>query len=583
MKSQLVERTGSLKLVESKNLRKGCLGRLEGPCADFKNSTRNGRLYGLQLWKNVFNNSIVKESLKTHTLFGELDHPEDRFECLSKYACVCMTDYDIREDEGLVYGGFDILDTPQGRILKSLVDYGSQMGVSSRGEGDIIQGDKGEEVDPDTFEFSCFDVVSTPAVTKARQTVVESVEQGRKKRNLLESIQNEINKSNDIDSLEAIERTVINSNIPNLNKIKRSIKNKKSMIIEGKTISSQKTKNSAVKENTAKTIREDIETANVNLLPELSRKLRAYRLREKRLNKAVNSYKAEISNLTEELSTLRKSLDRINNRRIEVTSDNRKLEEKISRQQNKINLLETKNADKAKRQELTISQTKKQLVQNNRLTEQLQQQVDDLISRNQTLEEQLAESESIIESYKIKQSQLKDSLKEQISNSKVQEKTNCEQEDTIQIQNDNLTRLEESYDILNSNYTDLDNQYADLTNRYNALLEKYNKISDDKDIVVEKLNKSLKLNKQYTNDFLSTYSQSCGVDPKNVILNESITSPNRIKTLVTEAKNKQDRYNKLPISYEKPTEVKILKENISKNNEEDNNLESFLTNVQSYF
>ena len=51
MKSQLVERTGSLKLIESKTPRKGCLGRLEGICADFKNPTRNGRLYGLQLWK----------------------------------------------------------------------------------------------------------------------------------------------------------------------------------------------------------------------------------------------------------------------------------------------------------------------------------------------------------------------------------------------------------------------------------------------------------------------------------------------------------------------------------------------------
>ena len=148
MKSHLIERTnGVLKLVESAKLRKGCIGRMEGPCADFKNPTRNDRLYGLQLWKNVFANELFQESIKTRTAFGELDHPEDRFEVLSKLACTVMTDYEIDEDAGLVYGGFDILDTPQGRILKALLDYGCQMGVSSRGTGDIIETENGEHYD----------------------------------------------------------------------------------------------------------------------------------------------------------------------------------------------------------------------------------------------------------------------------------------------------------------------------------------------------------------------------------------------------------------------------------------------------
>ena len=70
-----------------------------------------------------------KEALKNKTLFGELDHPEDRFEPLVKHACIVMTDYDIDEDAGLIYGGFDILDTPDGRVLKNILDYGSVLGV----------------------------------------------------------------------------------------------------------------------------------------------------------------------------------------------------------------------------------------------------------------------------------------------------------------------------------------------------------------------------------------------------------------------------------------------------------------------
>ena len=168
-------RMNSLKLTESKVTKKGCLGRLEGVCADFKNPTRNGRKYPLGLWKKVFSDNLFKESLQNKTLFGELDHPEDRFEPLISEACVVMTDYRIDEDAGLIYGGFDILDTPKGRILKSILDYGSVVGVSSRGQGDIVESSEGECVDEDSYDFACFDVVSTPAVEKARQKVTESV------------------------------------------------------------------------------------------------------------------------------------------------------------------------------------------------------------------------------------------------------------------------------------------------------------------------------------------------------------------------------------------------------------------------
>ena len=69
--SILIEtRLNSLKLNESATPRKGCLGRLEGVCADFKNPTRNGRLYPRKLWENVFNDELFKEALKSKTLLG---------------------------------------------------------------------------------------------------------------------------------------------------------------------------------------------------------------------------------------------------------------------------------------------------------------------------------------------------------------------------------------------------------------------------------------------------------------------------------------------------------------------------------
>lgn len=588
MKSQLVEQTGSLRLVESKNLRKGCLGRLEGVCADFENPTRNGRKYGLKLWKNVFNNSFVKEALNTKTLFGELDHPEDRFEVLAKYACVCMTDYTIDENDGVVYGGFDILDTEAGRILKSLIDYGSQMGVSSRGEGDIIQGESGEEVDPDTYDFACFDVVSTPAVAKARQTVVESVEQSKKKRCLIESIEKEIKHTDTIDMLNNIERTVTNCNIPNLNRIKRSIKNRKSEIVEGKTISSKATnsndsrKANLLNNKSAKTVRDNLEKlSNTESIQTLNERLHAYKIKEKHYKKIINDYQLKVEQLNQKVCSINESLDSCNNVRNKAVESSKKLKRTITTQSNDLKLLETTNNRLTRQNNIIKNDRRKQLQEaelQKKRNQELQSELVLLKEENQNLTAQVQESSSIIESYKLKQQQLKDSLKEQQDNTKNYQETISDYQDKVDNQETDITELENSYNNLCQENTELQE-------KYDRLLESYTTITTKDKQLIEKLQKSLQLNKQYTNSFLSTYANSCGVNPKSVTLNESIVSPKKIKQLVTEVKDRQDRYNQLPISYDEPTKVGILTESVGTNNlsEEDKQLERFLTDVQSQF
>jgi myosin heavy subunit len=632
MKSQLVEQTGSLRLVESKTTKKGCLGRLEGPCADFKNKTRNGRLYGLQLWKNVFDNKFVKEALATKTLFGELDHPEDRFEVLSKYACVCMTDYEINENDGLVYGGFDILDTEAGRILKSLVDYGSQMGVSSRGEGDIIQGADGEEVDPDTFEFACFDVVSTPAVERARQTVVESVEHDYKKRRLIESIEKEIKNADTIEVLDNIDRTVTNCNAPNLSRIKRSIKNRKSQIIEGKTISSTacnsaKINNKSNRLIAAETIGENLSKIDtVNSITELNRKIRAYKLREKQLNNTINVYKTklneannQIEKINQKLDSKSKALKESNNKRLNVVRTNQQLENQLDVKNNQIDLLENVKTQLDRERKNHSQINKKHLVEKQRLNaeyndlektnkslkESLKQTTDNLYNlqnQNKELRQQLKESTSIIDSYKIKQEQLKDSLVEHKETIKQQNITIENKDKHIQDlsvsknklteSKRDLTELEHLYSNLENSYNELENSYSkldiecnDAVTKYNELLEQYNSLQNKVTHLTEKLKQSVKLNKQYTQSFLNECATNNGINPKSVTLNESVLVPNKIKQLVEEVKDRQDRYNKLPISYDTPTTVNILSESIKKDNveEEDIALESFLSTVQGQF
>jgi DNA repair exonuclease SbcCD ATPase subunit len=87
-------------------------------------------------------------------------------------ACACIPEVPKIVD-GDLYAYVDILDTPNGRLLKTLVDYGFVPGISSRGSGDIMAND---EVDPETFFLETWDIVQLPAVRKARLTVCESVD-----------------------------------------------------------------------------------------------------------------------------------------------------------------------------------------------------------------------------------------------------------------------------------------------------------------------------------------------------------------------------------------------------------------------
>lgn len=162
------------KLTVEEQKKRGILGRLVGTIADFKNPTRNGRLYSEQLWDNVFKDPIMQEKLKNRAVFGELGHPADRTEVDMEKIAICLAEEPKKYPDGTLKGVFDILDTPNGRILKTLCDYGCQIGVSSRGEGDVVEdwSGSGERVDPETYSCECWDAVLIPAVESARPSYV---------------------------------------------------------------------------------------------------------------------------------------------------------------------------------------------------------------------------------------------------------------------------------------------------------------------------------------------------------------------------------------------------------------------------
>lgn len=212
---------------------KGILGKLKGVFADYKNGTRNAdRLYTEELWDNrVFGSEDVMEALETKTLFGELDHPEgDRCETLAKNAAISITKLEKRPDEGVIYGEAEILDTPTGRIVKALADSGAKLGISSRGMGEEIYKEGKNIIDPETYDFITFDVVVTPANTKARVTLTES----KKLSQLTESLQKEIESCETVNQLSQVKTVLETMNTSNKEDLIKTVESKINSLNENK-------------------------------------------------------------------------------------------------------------------------------------------------------------------------------------------------------------------------------------------------------------------------------------------------------------------------------------------------------------
>lgn len=134
------------------------LGTFEGEVLDANITNKNGLDITKEVMTNVLDSEDYQDGIKYGWFIGFLGHPEDP-NCMDfKDACIVMTEMTV-EDDGKVYGKFNLVDTPVGRTVKAFIDAGVTFGISIRGAGDII----GSSVDPETFIFRGFDLVSFPA------------------------------------------------------------------------------------------------------------------------------------------------------------------------------------------------------------------------------------------------------------------------------------------------------------------------------------------------------------------------------------------------------------------------------------
>lgn len=121
----------------------------------------NGRVYPKGVLAREVEN--FKKLCRERRSVGELDHPDDSVVNLKNVSHVVL---DVWWDSNKVMGKLEVLSTPSGNILKSLIESGIRLGISSRGLGSVHQ-DTGRTIVEDDYQLICFDIVQEPSTSGA--------------------------------------------------------------------------------------------------------------------------------------------------------------------------------------------------------------------------------------------------------------------------------------------------------------------------------------------------------------------------------------------------------------------------------
>lgn len=132
---------------------------------DVKN--QNQRIYPAREIARAVN-EVNKKLSGELSIFGELDHPEELSINLDRVSHM-ITEMWLDGADG--YGKLKIVPTPMGNIVKTLLQSGAKLGVSSRGSGNVS--DDGSVSD---FEIVTVDIVAQPSAPNAYpRTIYESL------------------------------------------------------------------------------------------------------------------------------------------------------------------------------------------------------------------------------------------------------------------------------------------------------------------------------------------------------------------------------------------------------------------------
>jgi len=124
---------------------------------------KNGRVYPMEILEKEVN-KYVTELVEKKRAFGELGHPDGPTINLDRVSHMIV---ELEKDGENFIGTAKIMDTPNGKIVKALIDEGASLGVSTRGMGSLKSRGEFQEVQEDFSLATAADIVADPSAPDA--------------------------------------------------------------------------------------------------------------------------------------------------------------------------------------------------------------------------------------------------------------------------------------------------------------------------------------------------------------------------------------------------------------------------------
>ena len=156
-------------LTEGKN---GKDMKIQGVFMQAETKNRNGRVYPFGVLEKEVKR-YNKELVEKKRAFGELGHPEGPTVNLDRVSHLIE---ELVPDGKNIVGKAKILDTPNGKIVKELLNAGAKLGVSSRGMGTLEKKGQTNYVKDDFYLATAADIVADPSAPEA---FVEGIMEGK--------------------------------------------------------------------------------------------------------------------------------------------------------------------------------------------------------------------------------------------------------------------------------------------------------------------------------------------------------------------------------------------------------------------
>ena len=156
-------------LTEGKN---GKDMKIQGVFMQAETKNRNGRVYPFGVLEKEVKR-YNKELVEKKRAFGELGHPEGPTVNLDRVSHLIE---ELVPDGKNIVGKAKILDTPNGKIVKELLNAGAKLGVSSRGMGTLEKKGNTNYVKDDFYLATAGDIVADPSAPEA---FVEGIMEGK--------------------------------------------------------------------------------------------------------------------------------------------------------------------------------------------------------------------------------------------------------------------------------------------------------------------------------------------------------------------------------------------------------------------